>query len=197
MHRRRQRRRRRGVFRRRVRARRHGFPFDCRAAASSTMPSSRASAGRPIPIPGRAATNACRNIFPTNAARSAATRAPPRRSATAVREAGMRGAGRLPPAASTISKWRRIISRAASATSSARRASRSPIPTGSARSGSGFGAEVRRVRIHQLLRGARPEAQAGHLPALGQAAPVASGEHRTADGKRRLTAPAWQPPDQR
>ena len=31
----------------------------------------------------------------------------------------------------------------------------------------GHGAEVARLRVHQLLRGARPEAQAGHLPALG------------------------------
>ena len=50
------------------------------------------------------------------------------------------------------------------------------------------------VRVHQLLRGARPEAQAGHLPALGQL-PSEAGERRTPDGKRRLTAPVWQPPD--
>lgn len=44
----------------------------CRAAGNSRTPSSPRSARRSIPIPGRAVTSACRPIFPTPAGRSAA-----------------------------------------------------------------------------------------------------------------------------
>ena len=42
------------------------------------------------------------------------------------------------------------------------------------------------LRVHQLLRGARPEAQAGHLPALGQARPRGRGD--AAYGGRKAAA---------
>ena len=50
------------------------------------------------------------------------------------------------------------------------------------------------LRVHQLLRGARPAAQAGHLQALGSRGPRRAGIRLARDGKRRLAAPAWRPP---
>ena len=60
----------------------------------------------------------------------------------------------------------------------------------------GFGADVRLCEYTNYCEGLDQK----HKPVtcqLWDKEPVASGEHRTADGKRRLTAPAWQPPDQR
>ena len=70
------------------------------------------------------------------------------------------------------------------------RASRSPIPTGSARCGSGRGDEVRRCDFTELLRGARPAAQAGDLQAVGSPRSDRARREADSEGKRRLTAPA-------
>ena len=59
----------------------------------------------------------------------------------------------------------------------------------------GHGDDRAPLRVHQLLRGARPAAQAGHLQALGPASELDEpGVRLAADGKRRLDAPAWPPP---
>ena len=88
VHRGRQRRRGRGLFRASIRARRHGFPVDSRAAANSTTPSSRGSATRPIPIPGPAATSACRSISRTSTGPFGRNIAPTAAIRAAVRAAG-------------------------------------------------------------------------------------------------------------
>ena len=163
-----------------------------RAAASSTMPSSRRSAPRPIPIPGKAATNACRNSFPTNVGRSAATPNRRRRSARRCTMPAARCRSSA-PAASIISRWRRIISPAASATSSARHARRSPIPDWFRKFHLGVGAEVRVCEYTNYCEGLDQK----HKPVtcqLWDKLASAGAERRTPDGKRRLTAPAWQPP---
>ena len=186
MHRGRQRRRATRSFRRRLRARRHGFPLDFARRQVRRRQAAGGRRGRLSLYRAAAATNACRNII------SDATRPvrPQRRADRGDPQGGPRGGHRRcrssAPAASTISRWPRTIWRAASATSSARRANRSPIPTGSARSLLGFGGDGAGLRIHQLLRGARPEAQAGDLPTVGQAPP------RQANGAR-VTASAASP----
>ena len=157
--------------------------FRPRAAASSTTPSSRPWAPPPIPIPAAAATSACRSSFPTSAGRSAATRSRPRRSAArcalpaATAPVVLTGGIHNFEMAEDLSRARRLRHRRRGAAIAGRSRlvqKNSPRPR---RRGA-------RVRIHQLLRGARPEAQAGHLPALGQARfdETASAARPTASG---------------
>ena len=105
----------------------------CRAVASSRMRSSRRSVGRPIRTPALRATSACRRRSRTLSGRSGAMwprwpRSAPRCAAPACRRRW------CSPAASRASRRRKRCSNRGRPTSSPQRASRSPIPTGSARS---------------------------------------------------------------
>ena len=176
--------RRRGLFRRCNLRKPEWISSRPRAAASSTTPSSRASAARPIPIPGRAATNACRNTFPTSAGRSAATSMPPRRSARRSVPKACRRRSSAPAACIISSLPRQMLADGVcDIVGSARQTLADPdwfLKTQ---------ARARRqragLRIHQLLRRPRPEAQDRHLPALGQ------GRSRRSEGEqnRRRQAP--------
>ena len=168
MHRRRQRRRRRVFISASLSRAPAWISSRLRAAASSTTPSSRRSAPPPIPIPGQAATNACRNLFPTNAGRSAATPSRPRRSAkrcampaVTVPVVCTGGIHNFEMAEDYLARG--VCDIVGAARQIARRSGLvSQNSAGLRRRGAG-------VRIHQLLRRAGPEAQARHLPALGQA----------------------------
>ena len=88
------------------------------------------------------------------------------------------------------------ISRAAMRTSSARRASRSPIPTGSENSARPRRARCALCDFTNYCEGLDQK----HKPVtcqLWDKLPSATANRRTPDGKRRLTAPAWHVPDRR
>ncbi|MDP6774728.1 MAG: hypothetical protein QGI63_10685 [Rhodospirillales bacterium] len=91
-----------------------------------------ASARPSIPIPGRAAMNACPRSFPTPSGRSAATWRPRRGCAAPSAAPGTRRPS-SPPAAFTASAKPRTFCNRQPPTSSAPPANRSPIPTGSRR----------------------------------------------------------------
>ena len=163
-----------------------------RAAASSTTPSSRPSAPPPIPIPGPAATNACRNSSPTSAGRSAAT--PSRRRRSARRSAT--------PAAQTpvvctggIHNFEMAEDYLARGVCDIVGAARQSLadPDWFRKISLGLGGEVRVCEFTNYCEGLDQK----HKPVtcqLWDKLPSQQGEARTPDGKRRMTAPAWQPP---
>ena len=130
-HRGRQPRRRRRVVRRRARARRHRLPLDLEGRQVRGREAAEGRRGGLSVHRPRPATSACRRSTPTRAARSGATSP----LAGADPRGGPRGRARRrrssAPAASASSRRPKPCSRAARPTSSRRRASRSPIPTGS------------------------------------------------------------------
>ena len=162
-------------------------------AASSRTPSSRGSAGPRYPYTGpqRLRVHADRAL-----GRARAVRAEPGSDrAPCGRRCAPRGAGRRwwCRAASRPSSRRRSCSGAARPTSSPPPARAWPTPTGSGSSGSGLRRRGAALRLHQLLRGPRPGAQAGDLQALGPLGSRRGDAPLTADGRRRLVAPAWEP----
>ena len=131
------------------------------------------------------------DLSPTRAARSRATCRSPRRSA---RPCARRASRHPIVTAGGICEFEQAerCSSAARPTSSRPRARRSPTPTGSLKIADRSRRRDPALRVHELLRGARPAAQAGDLQALGSRGARSRPTSRSrADGKRRLVAPRW------
>ena len=116
------------------------------------------------------------------------------RSARAVREAGLDHAGRRRRRHLRRSSRPRRCSRAARPTSSRRRARRLADPDWFLK----MRARPRRrdppLRVHQLLRGARPAAQAGHLQAVGSRRARRAGRDARRDrASAGCSPPRWTP----
>ncbi len=180
--------------RRRLRQGRDGFSLDCRAAANSTTRRGRPSAPRPIPIPARAATNACRNISQTRAGPFGRNAAPTQAIREAVRAAGF--------ATPVVCSRRRAQFRDGGALARRRRLRHR-------RRGA---AVARRSRLgpENLARARRRRCRTceftNYCEALDQKHKQVTCQlwdrealddpnaARTVDGKRRLVAPDWTPP---
>ena len=155
-----------GLFRCRVREGRAWISCRSRAGASSRTPNSPRSAGPRIPIPVRADGNACRRFLAIPPARSAATWIRHPRIRHAIREAGLQTPVVVAGGISTFDQ--------AEGDSRLRRSGhrrRRPTVAGGSRLVPEDAPRTRRrdptLLAHQLLRGPRPDAQTGHVQALG------------------------------
>ena len=138
--------------------------------------------------------NACRNTFPTSAGRSAAMSTP----TSAIRKA-IRAAGCDTPVVCTggVHNFEFAEQMLADGVCDIVGSARQTLadPDWFLKTKLGLGDSVRVCEFTNYCEGPRPEAQDRDLPALGQARlDDAAGATRTADGKRRLTAPDWKPP---
>ena len=168
VHRGRQQRRRRRLVRRRAGARRHGLPLALARRQVRGRQAAQGGLGRAIPTPARAATNACRRcvsdarrpVRPQRASRRA-------RSGRRCARAGLDHAGGRAGGIATFEQAEEHAAARARPTSSARRGRALADPDWFRKLAARPGRRGAALRVHQLLRGARPGAQAGDLPALG------------------------------
>ena len=185
----------RGVLRRGVRAGGHGLPVAVARRQVRGRASSRRSAGRLSLHRAPAAGSACRRCSPTRQGRSGATSRRRPAFGGAVRDGRLRHADRRGRRHPYLRSRRRAIlaSGAADIIAAARQSLADPdwflkMRTGARRRGPA-------VLLHQLLRGARPDAQAGHVQAVGpRERSTSPASRRSADGRRRLVAPQWRAP---